>query len=94
MHRIVALAAAVLAVSAAPAAAKDYAATARNILPGGQYGAVPPPPGADTQALMYDALTPLFDHVTDADIQSDFKSEGFGVARTARRARRACRAKT
>src|SRR5919202_2292923 len=79
MSRIVAVAAAALMLSAAPAAAKDYAATARNILPGGQYGAVPPPPGADTQALMYDALTPLSDNVTDADIQSDFKSEGFGV---------------
>jgi hypothetical protein len=37
------------------------------------------PPGADTQAKMYDALTPLFNDVTDADIQADFKSEGLGV---------------
>jgi acyl-homoserine lactone acylase PvdQ len=79
MSRIVAVAAAALMLSAAPAAAKDYAATARNILPGGQYGAVPPPPGADTQALMYDALTPLGGNVSDADIAADFKSEGFGV---------------
>src|SRR4051794_14590216 len=79
MSRIVAVAAAALMLSAAPAAAKDYAATARNILPGGQYGAVPPPPGADTQALMYDALTPRGGNVTDADIAADFKSEGFGV---------------
>src|SRR4051794_1602759 len=79
MSRIVAVAAAALMLSAAPAAAKDYAATARNILPGGQYGSIPPPPGADTQALMYDALTPLGSNVTDADIAADFKSEGFGV---------------
>ena len=72
MSRIVAVAAAAFALSAAPAAAKDYAATARNILPGGQYGAVPPPPGADTQALMYDALTPRGGNVTDADIAADF----------------------
>ena len=28
---------------------------------------------------MYDALTPLFNQVTDADLQTKFKSEGFGV---------------
>lgn len=39
----------------------DHAATALNILPSGQYGSIPPPPGADTQAQMYDSLTPLFD---------------------------------
>src|SRR5919204_1413735 len=80
MSRIVAVAAAALMLSAAPAAAKDYAATARNILPGGQYGNVPPPPGADAQALMYDALTPLFDHVTPADLAQYFKSEKFGIS--------------
>jgi acyl-homoserine lactone acylase PvdQ len=79
MSRIAALAAAAFALSAAPAAADDYAATARNILPSGQYGSVPPAPGADAQALMYDGLTPLFDQVTDADLLSKFKSERFGV---------------
>ena len=73
------LAAAAFALSAAPAVADDYAATARNIIPSGQYGSVPPAPGADTQALMYDGLTPLFDQVTDADLLSKFKSEAFGV---------------
>jgi hypothetical protein len=29
---------------------------------------------------MYNALTPLFDHVTSADLFSDFKSEGFGLS--------------
>jgi acyl-homoserine lactone acylase PvdQ len=69
----------IFAMFTAPAAAQDYAATARNIIPSGQYGGFPVPPGADLQAQMYDALTPLFGNVTDADLQSDFKSEGFGV---------------
>src|SRR4051794_15107144 len=79
MSRIAALAALALLASAAPAAAEDYAATARNIIPSGQYGAFPPPPGADQQALMYDSLTPLFDQVTSDSLQTAFKSEGFGV---------------
>lgn len=58
---------------------KDYAAYARNIVPSGQYGAVPVPEGAATQAQMYDALTPKFDRVTDADLLSDFKYAGFGL---------------
>jgi hypothetical protein len=81
MSRIAALAAAAFALAAAPAAAAadDYAATARNIIPSGQYGSVPPPAGADAQALMYDALTPLFDQVTAADLLTKFKSERFGL---------------
>jgi acyl-homoserine lactone acylase PvdQ len=70
----------VLAVLAAPAAAKDYAGTALNIIPSGQYGSVPVPPGADTQALMYDGLTPLFDQVTAPDLTKYFKSEALGTA--------------
>jgi acyl-homoserine lactone acylase PvdQ len=75
---------------AAPAAAsakgffapppKDYSKTALNIIPSGQYGAIPPPPGADTQALMYDGLTPLFDNVTRPDLTQYFKSEKFGIS--------------
>ncbi len=57
----------------------DYAGYARNIIPSGQYGSVPPPAGATTQASMYDSLTPLFDRVTDQDLTTDFKSEVFGV---------------
>ena len=68
MSRVAAVTAAAFALLAAPAAAQDHAATARNIIPSGQYGAVPPPAGADQQALMYDALTPLFDQVTPADL--------------------------
>jgi acyl-homoserine lactone acylase PvdQ len=56
----------------------DYAATALNIIPSGQYGSVPPPANADLQAQMYDNLTPLFDQVTDADLTKYFKSEAFG----------------
>jgi acyl-homoserine lactone acylase PvdQ len=59
---------------------KDYAQVARNIIPSGEPGAVPIPAGATTQAMMYNALTPLFDHVTNADLFSDFKSERFGVS--------------
>ncbi len=64
------------------ASAKDYAGTALNIIPSGQYGSVPPPtslaPGklpATQQAEMYDGLTPLFDNVTDGDLTKYFKSE-------------------
>ena len=59
---------------------KDYSQTALNIIPSGQYGAVPPPPGADTQALMYDGLTPLFDNVTNSDLTQYFKSEKYGIS--------------
>src|SRR5690242_3527859 len=81
MSRIVALAAAAVVVGVLPASASatDFAATARNIIPSGQYGGYPVPAGADTQAQMYDALTPLFNNVTDADLMTKFKSEGFGV---------------
>ncbi|MGI8714208.1 MAG: penicillin acylase family protein [Solirubrobacteraceae bacterium] len=57
----------------------DYAQTARNIIPSGEPGTFPFPAGASTQAQMYNALTPLFDRVTDADLLTDFKSEAFGL---------------
>jgi len=57
---------------------KDYAATALNIIPSGQLGT--PGPGRDAQAQMYNALTPLFNNVTDADIAANFKSERFGIS--------------
>jgi acyl-homoserine lactone acylase PvdQ len=60
-------------------ASKDYAQRALNIIPSGQWGSIPVPPDADSQALMYDGLTPLFDQVGDADLSTYFKSEGFGV---------------
>ena len=61
-------------------APKDYAQTALNIIPSGQPGGIPPPPGADTQAHMYDGLTPLFDNVTNSDLTQYFKSEKFGIS--------------
>lgn len=64
----------------AGATATDYAQTALNIIPSGQYGTLPPPAEADDQALMYDGLTPLFDQVTYSDLTQYFKSERFGVS--------------
>jgi acyl-homoserine lactone acylase PvdQ len=60
------------AASAAPP--KDYSATAMNIIPSGQLGDFPIPDGADEQAEMYDALTPLFDNVNFKDLPKYFKS--------------------
>jgi acyl-homoserine lactone acylase PvdQ len=76
------LAAVLAAVTVAPAvaSAKDYAQIARDVIPSGEYGSVPPPAGADSQAKMYDALTPLFNHVTDAQLPQFFKPETLGTA--------------
>ena len=80
MKRLALLATAAFFVAAAPAyAVRDFASTALNIIPSGQYGAVPPPPKADDQARMYDALTPLFDDVTNRDLRRYFKSEMLGT---------------
>ena len=72
------------APAALAAAPKDYSQIARNVIPSGQSdpgetlapGMLP----NDAQAQMYNALTPLFNHVTSADINQDFKSEKFGTA--------------
>ncbi len=80
----VALAAALMipagAASAAsvPSSAQDFSIIARDIIPSGQYGSVPPPSQADQQAQMYNALTPLFGNVNNAALQSDFKPENVG----------------
>jgi acyl-homoserine lactone acylase PvdQ len=55
----------------------DSTSIARNILPSGQYGF--PVSGASTQAMMYNALTPLFDGVTQNDLFTDFKSDKLGI---------------
>lgn len=65
-------------VPTAPAVS-DFALIARDIIPSGQYGSVPPPAQAAQQAQMYNALTPLFDHVTAAAVVNDFKPEPVGV---------------
>ncbi len=66
--------------SAGAATVKDYAPDARNIIPSGQYGGLPVKPEADGQAKMYDALTPLFDKVSPADLLTTFKPSPFGTA--------------
>jgi acyl-homoserine lactone acylase PvdQ len=67
----------VACASASAKAPKDPTIIARNILPSGQYGT--PNPNAATQAEMYNALTPLFDHVTSNDLFTDFKSDKLGI---------------
>jgi acyl-homoserine lactone acylase PvdQ len=62
----------------------DSAIIARDIMPSGEYGSVPPPANADQQAVMYNGLTPLFDHVTPADLVKDFKPEPVGIAGAAK----------
>src|SRR4051812_9424859 len=79
MRRILPAALAAALLLPASASARDYAATARNVVPSGQWGEAPVPPGADSQAKMYDSLTQRFDQVTAADLNTSFKSEGFGV---------------
>ena len=66
-----------LAVPAANSAPRDYSQIAKNIIPSGQKGTLPLD---STQAVMYDALTPLFNNVTNADINKYFKSEKLGVS--------------
>src|SRR5450755_1126745 len=69
-----------LALWPVAASAKDYSIIARDIVPSGQYGAFPPPANATQQAQMYDALTPLFGHVTASDLLADFKPDKLGSA--------------
>ncbi len=76
---VVGLLTGLIALPASNAMGKDYAQTALNIIPSGQYGSVPPGPEADRQARMYDGLTPLFDDVRKADLGTYFKSEVFGI---------------
>ena len=63
--------------SASAQTAADPTIIARNILPSGQFGL--PGPGADSQAQLYNALTPLFDNVQPNDLFTDFKSEKLDV---------------
>ena len=77
--RVAAIGAAALLALSANAAAKDYAGTALNIIPSGQWGSAGAPPAASEQASMYDGLTPLFDQVTANDLTTYFKPETFGT---------------
>jgi acyl-homoserine lactone acylase PvdQ len=68
---------------AAASAAKDYSTIARDIIPSGNFGSIPTPSTVakiERQAVMYNALTPLFNHVTPADLNSDFKAEPINVS--------------
>jgi acyl-homoserine lactone acylase PvdQ len=77
--RTLALAAGAVLALAVPAHAKDYASTALNIIPSGQFGGLGITPDTSRQAQMYDGLTPLFDNVTTADLFKYFKSEALGL---------------
>ena len=65
-------------LSAPAAFAADFAETALNIIPSGQYQT--PGPNADAQAQLYNNLTPRYDNVSDADLPNFFKSERLGPA--------------
>jgi acyl-homoserine lactone acylase PvdQ len=80
MRAVLAAGFAIAVIVPATVSAKDFATVARDIVPSGEPGGVPVPPGADRQALMYDALTPLFNHVTDAQLPRFFKPMTLGVA--------------
>ena len=83
LRRILFTASMALALTSSTAAVAqtptDYADTALNIIPSGQYGSIPVPPQASVQAEMYDGLTPLFDNVKASDLTKYFKSERLGV---------------
>ena len=79
MRKALAVAALVLALAAALGASAsprhDYAAFARDILPPGNFGGINFNSHSTDQAVLYDALTPLFDKVTAKDVTKDFKAE-------------------
>src|SRR3954453_13305661 len=76
---VVAAAGMLVATGPAGAATQDFAGQAFNVLPPGESGAYPPPANSTDQAAMYDGLTPLFGHVTLADIKRHFKPNVFGT---------------
>jgi len=73
------IAAACLTAAAPALAVRDFASTALNIIPSGQWGGVPIVPKADDQARMYDGLTPQFDEVSRRDLGRYFKSARLGT---------------
>ena len=64
-----------VALGASAAPRRDYALVARDILPPGNYGGANFTKASTDQAVLYDALTPLFDRVSARDIAKDFKAE-------------------
>ena len=77
---VAAFAAGAVATGGAAAAAtpQDDASIALDIVPSGEYGSFPAPANADQQAQMYDALTPLFDHVNESQLTDFFKPMTLG----------------
>src|SRR5579884_4149865 len=70
------------APTASAAPVHDYAIIARDIIPAGEYQLIPTSatlPKIEQQAQMYNALTPLFNHVTAGAIKADFKPEPIAV---------------
>jgi acyl-homoserine lactone acylase PvdQ len=63
------------AFAAGAAPRHDYALVARDILPPGNFGGANFNAHSTDQAVLYDALTPLFDKVTAKDVTKDFKAE-------------------
>jgi acyl-homoserine lactone acylase PvdQ len=63
------------AFAAGAAPRHDYALVARDILPPGNFGGANFNANSTDQAVLYDALTPLFDKVTAKDVTKDFKAE-------------------
>jgi acyl-homoserine lactone acylase PvdQ len=57
--------------------AKRPAERSRYVLPPGNYGGFPTTKNSTDQIALYDALTPLRGHVTDADIARDYLPENF-----------------
>lgn len=80
MHRsvqsVLVVLAALLAVPAAALAAKPHD-TARYILPPGNFGGLPTNSDSLDQLPLYDALTPLRDNISRADINNLFLPENF-----------------
>jgi acyl-homoserine lactone acylase PvdQ len=64
-------------VAGAPRRADTRQDVARYILPPGNFGGLPTTDESRDQLPLYDALTPLRGHVTDADIQRNYLPEDF-----------------
>ena len=84
MHRLAAIpvvvAASVLGLASSSAAPpRDHAAVALNVLPPGQSGSLNFGANATDQLRLYDALTPMFDRVTSADLNRTFKRAPLGL---------------
>src|SRR5215212_1828671 len=82
---VIAGVASLLAAPGAPAApsapgVRDHAGNARNVLPPGESGSIPPTGNSTDQLPLYDGLTPLFDRVRPGDVQRLFKPNLFGTA--------------